>query len=123
MLVRHHMAPGQLVAQNSTPKAYKKLALVLAPDCTLYFLAQLAYADKSSRPEKLHEVDEFVQRAQQYGVLYVPEKPLVTGNDLMPLGLSGAALGNALRAAYAWQIEQSAPTRETVLRYVQGMVK
>jgi tRNA nucleotidyltransferase (CCA-adding enzyme) len=131
VLVRHHMAPGQFVAQKATAKAYKKLAHILAPDLNLFFLAQLAYADKSGRnPEKnyplqtaLPQIDEFIEHAQTYGVLYEPEKPLVTGRDLMPLGFSGPALGRALERAYTYQIEHHNSTHETVLRYVQRMVK
>ncbi len=131
LLVRHHMAPGQFVSQNATAKAYKKLAKVLAPDLNLFLLAQLAYADKLGRnPEKyiplsgpLPVMDEFIKRAQEYGVLYEPEKAYITGADLMPLGFEGPALGRALEKVYDYQIEQKSPTKETLLRYVQRMVK
>ncbi len=129
-LVRHHMAPGQLVAQNASAKAYKKLAYTLAPDLNLFILSELAYADKSGRnPKKyyplsgpLPALDEFIARAKEYGVLYGPEKALVTGADLMPLGLAGPALGRALEKAYRYQIEQKDATRETVLRYLERMI-
>lgn len=131
LLVRHHMAPGQFISQRATPKAYKKLARILAPDLNLHILSQLAYADKSGRnPEgfrplqvQLPAIDEFIKRADEYGVLYEPEKPLITGSDLIPLGLQGPALGKVLSKAYEYQIERSNPNRETVLRYIQRMLK
>lgn len=131
LLVRHHMSPGQFVSQKATAKAYKKLAKVLAPDVNLYILAQLAYADKLGRnPERykplsgpLPVIDEFMSRAQEYGVLYEPEKALLKGEDLMPLGLKGPALGHALEKVYTYQIEQNSPSKETLLRYAQRMVK
>jgi tRNA nucleotidyltransferase (CCA-adding enzyme) len=131
LLVRHHMAPGHFVSQHATAKAYKKLAKVLAPDLNLFILAQLAYADKLGRNPKKHAplsgplpaIDEFIAHALEYGVLYEPEKPLLTGADLMPLGLEGPALGRALEKVYEYQIEQMRPTKETLLRYVQRMIK
>jgi len=136
LLVRHHMAPGQFVSQRvdtqkATAKAYKKLAKVLAPDLNLYILAQLAYADKLGRNPARHAplsgplpaIDEFIKRAQEYGVLYEPEKPLLTGADLMPLGFEGPALGRALAKVYEYQLEQKSPNKETLLRYAQRMVK
>lgn len=126
-LVKYHMSPGQFVSQQATAKAYKKLASILAPDLNLYFLAQLAYADKLGRnPDRyfplqgdLPVMDQFMKHAEEYGVLHAPEKPLISGSDLMPLGFSGPALGKVLSDAYAYQIEQQNPTRETILRYVQ----
>ena len=131
LLVRHHMAPGHFVSQHATAKAYKKLAKVLAPDLNLFILSELAYADKLGRNPKKHAplsgplpaIDEFIARAKEYGVLYEPEKPILTGADLMPLGLQGPALGRALEKVYEYQIEQKNPTKETLLRYVQRMIK
>lgn len=131
VLVRHHMAPGHYVSQGAHAKAYKRLAAELAPDLNLYVLAQLAYADKLGRnPAKLKpldnvlpDIDEFMERARTYGVLYEPEKPLLSGHDIMALGHTGANIGKVVERAYAYQIEQEHPTKETVLRYVQHMLK
>lgn len=131
LLVRHHMAPLHFVSQNATAKAYKKLAKVLAPDLNLYILSELAYADKLGRNPTRHAplsgalpvMDEFIARAEEYGVLYEPEKPIITGADLMQLGFEGPALGRALEKVYEYQIEQKNPSKETLLRYVQRMVK
>ncbi len=131
LLVRHHMAPAQFVSQNATAKAYKKLAKALEPDLNLYILAQLAYVDKLGRnPARcgpligtLPVIDQFLARAQEYGVLYGPEKQMVTGADLIPLGFEGPALGRALGKVYEYQIEQKNPSKETLLRYVQRMLK
>ncbi len=131
ILVRHHMAPGQFIAQQATFRAYKRLAQQLAPQLNLYILAQLAYADKLGRnPERngplsgqLPAIDEFITKAQEYGVLYQAEKPLITGHDLIDLGYSGPALGKALQQAYAYQIEHDDSSRETILRYLQGVLK
>ena len=132
VLVLHHMKPAIFAAQNALPKAYKKLAYALAPDLNLYLLAQVAYADKRGRSvdglqqgamQPLRDIDTFIERAREYGVLYAAERPLVTGADLLPLGFSGPALGRALKKVYEYQITQREPNKETLLRYVQRMVK
>jgi len=48
-LVRHHMSPGLLIKQNSSPSAYKRLALKLAPDVNLNLLSKLFYVDRAGR--------------------------------------------------------------------------
>ncbi|MBY0109845.1 MAG: HD domain-containing protein [Candidatus Babeliaceae bacterium] len=131
LLVRHHMAPAQLISQNASAKAYKKLAKALAPDLNLYMLAQLAYADKLGRnPARcgpltgiLPAIDQFILKAQEYGVLYGPEKQIITGADLIPLGFEGPALGRALEQVYEHQIKEKKPSKETLLRYAQRMLK
>ena len=124
------MRPGAYVKQQAGPRAYKALAAELAPALNLSILAELAYADKSGRnPEgnrplnkPLPDIDEFIERARAYGVLYGPEKPLLTGDDALALGLTGKAIGQALRKAYEYQIEHENISREEMLAYIRKIV-
>ena len=129
-LTLYHMRPGAYVKQQAGPRAYKALAAELAPALNLSILAELAYADKSGRnPEgnrplnkPLPDIDEFIERARAYGVLYGPEKPLLTGDDALALGLTGKAIGQALRKAYEYQIEHENISREEMLAYIRKIV-
>ncbi len=113
-LVRYHMMPVALVKNNSSPAAYKRLAVKLAPHSTLYDLYVLAKADKSGRnpqkgkplalcPEPL--VEEFFARAQEYGVAQGPEQPVLMGADFLDCCQPGPQLGLLVDRAYQLQIE------------------
>ncbi len=126
-LVRHHMTPIALVKNNSSAAAYKRLASKLAPECTMYDLYMLCKADKSARNPEKHRplavcpeplVEEFFTRAQQYGVAYGPEKPLLTGADFLDVCAPGPALGKLVQAAYELQIEQSLHDKKKVKEMV-----
>ncbi len=115
-LVRHHMMPVVLVKNTSSPAAYKRLAVKLAPECTLYDLYMLAKADKSGRNPEAHIplpvcseplVEEFLVHAQKYGVAYGPEEPIVTGADFLDVCAPGPQLGQLVKDAYELQIERS----------------
>ncbi len=113
-LVRWHMTPFSLVKNNAGSAAYKRLALRLAPEISCAELGLLVLCDKSGRnPSKtgpLFEfkeplLEKFLAQAEKYGVLYQPEKPVLTGKDLCDLMAPGPEMGKFLKDAYAMQIE------------------
>lgn len=115
-LVRYHMTPIALVKNDSSPAAYKRLALKLSPGCTLYDLYMLAKADKSARNSEQQKplsvcseplIEEFLIRAQQYGVAYGPEEPVLMGADFLDVCTPGPQIGMLVQKAYELQIEQS----------------
>lgn len=137
LLVRHHMAPVQLVKNNAKPAAYKRLAAQLAPRTNLEALALLASADKRGRnpdgsmqPFPLHfvcdgqvakplpDVDAFRERAEAAGVLYAPEQPLLRGADLEGLIPPGPEWGKLLDHAYELQIEQGITEKQELLKRI-----
>lgn len=129
LLVRHHMAPVGLIKNNASSAAYKRLAYRIAPHITLELLALLAYADKRGRNGVGHEpldmsvgdVDQFVQRAREYGVLHEPERPLVRGDDLVDI-VDASQRGTILSRAYAIQINQGIGDKHVLLKRV-GVIK
>lgn len=114
LLVRHHMAPGQLIQANAGDGAYKRLALKMAPDGNLALLAVLACADKRGRNGAAHVplmtalpfVEAFIERAHSIGVLYAPEPAVLTAPDLLHDIEPGPRLGRLLRHAYEIQINK-----------------
>jgi tRNA nucleotidyltransferase (CCA-adding enzyme) len=128
LLVRHHMSPGMFVHEKATAAAYKRLAVKLAPFAHLRMLALLAYADKRGRnPQRgkplmteLPDIDEFARRAEQYGVLLQPEKPVLQGADLMGIVPPGAEMGNMLRHAYEIQINKGIIDKDELIKRVRS---
>ncbi len=114
-LVRWHMVPFSFVYNKAGAAAYKRLALRLSPETSCKELGILMICDKTGRnPHKdkisLNNsdsiVEEFLAKAQSYGVLYKPEDPILKGIDLLDSIKPGKALGVALDAAYSLQIEK-----------------
>ena len=114
-LVRYHMTPVALVKNNAGPGAYKRLAYNLAPEVSLRTLSQLCTIDKSARnsergkplsvcPEPL--IETFFKNAELYGVLDIPEKPVLSGADFVGEIPEGPALGKILKDAYEIQINE-----------------
>jgi tRNA nucleotidyltransferase (CCA-adding enzyme) len=113
-LVRYHMVPVSMVKNNAKAGAYKILARNLMP-ATLRHLYHLAIFDKSARnpergkplpecPEPL--LEQFLEQAQNYGVLDGPEAPVLTGKDLLDVLPEGPELGLLLQQAYDLQLEK-----------------
>lgn len=126
-LVRYHMMPGQLTSQKSGLAAYKRLAKKLSPETTMKMLALIARADKRGRNPALHEplkeqsvvdLDLFLQRAQEAGVLENPEEPVLTGKDLVGIIKPGPAIGKMLEKAYAIQIDHGIMDKEELKKRV-----
>jgi len=124
LLVRHHMAPGQFVADGAKAAAYKRLARALHPDATLAMLADLACADKRGRnpagPEPLVQVCEdielFRKGAEKAHVINAPEEPVLHGRDLLERISPGPEMGLLLKRAYQMQIEDGITDKQELLK-------
>ncbi len=126
-LVRYHMMPYELVKNNSSFAAYKRLASKLSPECSMYDLYMLAKADTSGRnpleqkpfavcPEPLVEI--FLEKSQTGGVVYEPEKPLLTGADFLDCCQPGPALGALVEQAYQLQINHGVHDKDKLKKMV-----
>ncbi len=126
LLVRQHMMPGQLVHNQSTPAAYKRLAARLAPHVTLQQLALVAYADARGRNKNKEDsydqpvpwIDEFLDRAHKANVLSAPEPPLLQGRDLLDVVKPGPRLGQLIRRAYQIQIDEGIVDKEEIKKRI-----
>jgi tRNA nucleotidyltransferase (CCA-adding enzyme) len=126
LLVEYHMVPVEWIKNNAKPTAYKKLAAKLAPQVNLLMLALLAQADKRGRnpqahsplPDPIAQVQEFINKAREFGVLHAPEPPLVQGKDLLKYIQAGPALGAAVSAAYTIQLERDIHDKEELIAHV-----
>ena len=126
-LVRHHMVPGQLVANEAKPAAYKRLACELAPCATIRMLSLLAYADHRGRNAckgapltiPVPEIDAFVAQAENAGVFDRPEHPILSGADIRDLVPEGPLMGRALKHAYELQINRDIQDKTELLRRVK----
>lgn len=127
LLVRHHMAPGNLTKSNAGAAAYKRLADELAPALNLKTLTYLVCADRRGRNgakgEPLPDCPDadlalFVERATAYGVFEHPEPPVMMGADLMDVIPPGPQLGEALKKAYKIQINKGITDKAQLRRRV-----
>ena len=125
-IVRHHLAPRILVKDNSSAKAYKRLAARLAPDVTLRQLGLVALCDWQGRNGDSHEplslyhdrYAAFLQCATDAAVLHGPEAPILLGRHLLDVVQPGPALGKMLEHAYEIQIEEGVTDPEALKRRV-----
>lgn len=125
LLVYHHMAPGQFALQGARAAAYKRLACKLAPLTNLEMLACVARSDKRGRsitgmPEciELLDIDLFVVRARELGVLQGIEAPVITGRDLLEFVTPGELVGKLVRKSYDIQINEGIRNKEILLRRI-----
>ncbi len=128
LLVRHHLAPFALLAQQATPKAYKRLAAKLAPTITMRQLGLVALADRQGRNGNGHEpmnnnIDlfhAFLAKCDAAAVTHGPEAPILLGRDLLDEVVPGPKLGAMLQKAYLIQIDEGitdvATLRQRVLK-------
>jgi len=113
ILIRWHMVPMQLLENNATLSAYKRLALRLAPYENIAHLAQLVLADKRGRNPHGHkplttemfDVEAFLKRAEQADVIYAKEPPLLLGRDFLDVVQPGPQLGWLVKKAYQLQMK------------------
>jgi tRNA nucleotidyltransferase (CCA-adding enzyme) len=125
-LVKHHMAPGQFIANHAKIPAYKRLAHKLAPQVTIEILVKLALADRRGRNPEGHqplekdfpEIDEFLKNAQQAHVNLKPEDPILHGRDLFGIIEPGPEMGKLLKEAYEIQIEHGIKDKEELLKRI-----
>ena len=114
LLVRHHLAPFILVAEQSKPKAYKRLAARLGHAVSMRQLGLVALADRQGRNGAGHEplsayhdlYEQFLDQCEEATVTNQPEPPLLQGRDLLDEVGPGPALGQLLKKAYLLQIEE-----------------
>lgn len=126
LMTRYHMSPGSFVANGAHPPAYKRLAIALAPDISLEFLAQFFMADLRGRngdessplAGPMPAVQMFVERAAQAGVLLRPEVPLVRGSDLKDVVGVGPRLGVLVKKAYEIQINEGVVDKQKLVERV-----
>jgi len=113
-LVRYHMLPCQFIADNAGLKAYKRLAIKLAPETSLYQLLLVSLADRQGRngsstkplPCDQSFYNVFLHRASQASVIHNAEPPVLQGRDLLDVFTPGPQMGKALALAYQLQIEE-----------------
>jgi tRNA nucleotidyltransferase (CCA-adding enzyme) len=131
ILVKNHMQPFNLSAQNSSLAAYKRLALRLAPRTNIKELVDVARADKQGRNKLkghpleicLPSLDIFIERAQAAGVFMHPEKPLLQGKDVEDLVQPGPLMGKALHYAYDVQINKNIQDISLLKKFVEQLIK
>lgn len=127
-LIRHHLVPFVLLAENATDKAYKRLAAKLAPEATMRQLGLLSLADRQGRNGASHEplntlydlFAAFIQRTEQAAVTHGPEAPVLLGRHLLDIVPAGPQLGKLVAQAYEIQLDTGikdvAMLRELVLK-------
>lgn len=127
-LVEHHMVPGDYVRNNASDGAYKNLALKLYPTTSLRMLTTLSYADRAGRNsdgtglplgEDDPSITAFKMRVEQLALWQKPEASVLTGNDIIELGISGPQVGVLLRRVYAYQIKHGIRDKQLLLRYAR----
>lgn len=120
ILIECHMMPGQFVKSGAKAPAYKRLALRCKGHATLFDLAQLALVDKRGRNKNkgaplidfLPDVQEFIVKANEAGVLLSKEEPLLLGKDIVDIVEPGPHMGKLLKRAYELQLEQGITDKE-----------
>jgi tRNA nucleotidyltransferase (CCA-adding enzyme) len=129
-LVRYHRMPLELVEQGAKPKAYKRLALKLAPEVTandLYFVSWADIRGRNSKGELPLEIgfkgedeilDQFLENVQDASVEHGPEKPVLQGRDLLGIVEPGPEMGAILKKAYEIQIDEGITDREELKKRV-----
>ncbi len=113
-LVLYHCMPLHLTTQGSNLKAYKKLAVKLAPETNLRQLALLWLIDNRGRNKNsikplTHFGDNFlafIKKAETAKVSHQPEPPALLGRHLIDSIKPGPMMGKLLKKAYLIQIEQ-----------------
>jgi len=125
-LVRHHLAPVQLVSGGAGPKAYRRLARKLAEGgVTMLDLERLARADHLGRateeatPDVFAEGEAFLAAARAAGVESGPRSDVVEASRLMARGLEeGPALGRALARCRVLEDERDQPDPDEIVDVV-----
>lgn len=115
ILVKYHMRPMQFIKSNASLSAYKRLAYQLNSFANLDMLIKLLISDLQGRNGKSHFplnktmelATQFKEKAIQAKVLLEPEKPILTGKDLINIINPGPLMGQILKYAYKIQINKN----------------
>ncbi|MBE6365618.1 MAG: HD domain-containing protein [Lentisphaerae bacterium] len=90
-LIAHHMHPWQLVENDASDKAFRKLALQTG---NTGLLAKIARADvmgidgsKENLARQLHNIELFSQRCHALAIADAAPKPLILGRHLLQYGM------------------------------------
>jgi len=129
-LVRYHMMPHNLLRENASAKAYKRLAHKIAPEASMRQLALLALADTRGRnpngPEPLtgyeDEFKSFLEKTDKINVLHRPEPPVLLGRHLLDIVKPGKEMGELLKQAYRIQIDENIKDLEELKRRVLELI-
>ena len=114
-LVEYHRAPAALLNDGAELKAYKRLALKLAPEATLRHVGLLTLADmrgrkgKSACPFKKKFAGfflRFMNKIKSAQVEHKPEPAILQGRHLIDCVKPGPEMGKFLNLAYNIQIEE-----------------
>lgn len=130
-LVRWHMAPVQLLKGGAKISAFKRLATHLAPEINGIMLAKLVIADHRGRNKMLHkplihpipEIQQFIDKMEQAGVLCAKEEPLLTGKDFLDVVGPGPLIGRLVKRAYELQLEGVCQKDELKRMVLEGIKK
>lgn len=125
-LVEFHMTPGDYAEHESSAGAYKRLAVKLAPQATMYELALLATADLQGRNPKKNKplthtpevITTFLKKATEYNILHAPQPVALTGADFINYAGSTPLLGTMLHRAYELQINEGILDKEQLKKRV-----
>jgi len=113
-LSAHHLKPCDFYVNKAGPRAFKRLALALAPETSLERLAAFSLADfrgrNSNGDEPLEITCEksawFLEQAEAFHVKDEPEKPVLMGRHLLDVMQPGPEMGQVLHRAYEIQISE-----------------
>jgi len=113
-LVEYHLLPLNFLDQKAGLKAYKRLAVKLAPEVTLRKLALVALSDKRGRNKENNvllecgedEFKEFMNNVKEALLEKGPEKPVLLGRHLFGIVPPGPEMGKLLKKAYEIQLEE-----------------
>ncbi|MBD3272854.1 HD domain-containing protein, partial [Candidatus Dependentiae bacterium] len=124
-LVLYHTRLADLVKFNSSLKAYKRLALKLAPQTNIYQLGLVSFADLRGRNSQsqiplkkafikhndIMEYDDVIfeqvlTKLKEAKLEKGPEEPILKGRHLLEIIEPGPQMGKILKKAYEIQIEE-----------------
>ena len=126
-LVRYHVRPAELLKQKSGIKAYKRLALKLAPYTNLRQLAILNLVDLQGRNPKGSEplvgeykdrLNEFLKKMREVKIEKKPEEAVLQGRDLLDIIPPGPKLGLLVKKAYKIQIDEGVKDKEELKKRI-----
>lgn len=127
-LVRYHMMPLQLVANDAKVAAYRRLALKISPQTNMRMLAELSCADRCGRNAEsalplqpdgaCDQVRTFIKKAQEAKVYEAKQAPIVQGRDLAEFVEPGPKMGELIKRAYDIQIEEGIEDKQKLIKKV-----